>query len=300
MEIWHINCLILRVGCETDKKLADSSAKAPLRVRFAFCNAVPGLTSCALMALVFTGFTVSAAELTLAAIADAGQRRDLDVQEVRSVRKYILHNPKWEEDAIADVLVTMSGNGQEKYTILSSTAKGFHKEILRRILDGEMEAAEKKAAEIVPANYEAKSAGTRSVDGKPCQAFELVPKKRSKYVLDGWMCADAQDKAMVHVEGETAKSVSFWIGKVYISRDFHKIGQYWYSAVSHSRAEVRFLGKTELTVQFLDYQITPKNGPVFTACRKTGCSPALKNPSSPQLASDSADAATIAKNAGGE
>jgi len=207
-------------------------------------------------------------------LAEENNRRDSQVYEVRSVRRYILHNARWSEDATLEALFTV-GTNNASYTILNTTAKGLQKEVLKRILDGEIEAFQKREAEIIPEHYDVKLAGVRTIKGKPCEALELSPRKKSKYLLNGWACADANEKAIVHVEGESAKSVSFWVGKIYVTQEFRKIGTFWYSSVSRSTADVRFLGKTDLTIQYLDYQITPKQGPAVVACRTTGCSPAL-------------------------
>jgi hypothetical protein len=49
--------------------------------------------------------------------------------------------------------------------------------------------------------------------------------------------------------------VSFWIGKPYIAQDFEKVDDVWVSARNRSVSDVKFLGRTELSVDFTDYQI---------------------------------------------
>ncbi len=236
---------------------------------------VTAIRTAALIAFGVIGLQSATAQLTLPVLAQAGLRRDADVSEVRSVRRYILHNDRWSEDAAAEVLFTLRGNTVASYSILNTNAKGLHREVLRRILEGEVEAWKNREAEITPANYETKPLGMRVVNGKNCEALELIPKGKSRFVLEGWLCGDPHEPAIMHIEGTTAKSVSFWVGKVRISQDFRKIGPYWYSSVSRSTADVRFFGATQLTISYLDYQITPKKGSVLLACRSTGCSPAL-------------------------
>jgi len=243
----------------------------------------------ALVAFGVIGLQTAAAQLTLPVLAEAGSRRDADVSEVRSVRRYILHNDRWSEDAIAEVLFILRGNTVASYSILSTNTKGLHREILKRILDGEVEAWKKREAEITPANYDAKPIGMRVVNGKNCEALELSPKGKSRFVLEGWLCGDPHDSAITHLEGTTAKSVSFWVGKAHITQDFRKIGPYWYSSASRSTADVRFFGTSQLTINYLDYQITPKKGAALLACRSTGCSPALRGASEAAYLKVSAD-----------
>jgi len=260
----------------------------PRNVRWSSVSLTAGRTA-ALITFAFIGLQPATAQVTLPVLAEAGSRRDADISEVRSVRRYILHNDHWSEDASAEVLFTLRGNTMASYSILSTNAKGLHREVLRRILEGEVEAWKKREADITPANYDAKPIGMRVVNGKNCEALELSPKGKSRFVLEGWLCSDLHDSAITHIEGTTAKSVSFWVGKVHVSQDFRKIGPYWYSSASRSIADVRFLGKTQLTINYLDYEITPKKGAALLACRSTGCSPALRGASDTAYLKLSAD-----------
>lgn len=216
-------------------------------------------------------------------VAEASKQRDSRIQEVRSIRRYILHNKRWANDAVADVLVAIDGNGHERFQILETTAKGFQREIFKRILDGEMEASKSGEAEITPANYDAKQNGTKVINGHTCDVLELTPKKKTRYLLEGWACVDREDKAIVHVEGRTAKSISFWVGKAYLSQDFKKVGPFWYSTMSQSTADVKLLGTTQLTVEYVDYHIAPHNGPALVACREGGCSADLHPSNAKQI-----------------
>jgi len=222
-------------------------------------------------AIVIFPSGAQSAEL-LARLSEASQRRDSSVNEVRSVRRYNLHNPRWEADGVAEVLFTVDSAGHKSYEIISLTVRGIQKEILKRILDGEVEASAKKENDFNSANYDVKPTGQKVIDGRECESVELFPKKKSKYLLEGWACIDTTDLAMVHVEGRTASSVSFWVGKPYIVQDFRKVGRYWYSSRSQSTADVKLLGKTELKIEYLDYSIAPKKGAALIACASPHCS----------------------------
>ena len=67
------------------------------------------------------------------------------------------------------------------YSILSTNAKGLHREVLRRILEGEVDAWKNRDAEITPANYEAKPMGMRVVNGKNCEALELISERKKPF-----------------------------------------------------------------------------------------------------------------------
>jgi len=259
---WHKTCFNRNVP-------RDLLSPVPLGILILACAATP---FCAI-----SGDEPASRDGFLARVIFAARKRDATVQEVRSIRRYILHNARWSSDPVANVLVSIHPDGRKQYQIIDSTAKGLQKEVFRRILEGEVEASKDPAdTDLSPANYDFTRAGTRVIDGRECETLELKPKRRTRYLVDGWACVDLKDLAVVHLEGRTAKSVSFWIGKPYVTQTFRKVaGQYWYSSSTRSVADVKFLGQTELRIDYVDYSILPKNGPVLVACGGPVCSPRL-------------------------
>jgi hypothetical protein len=63
---------------------------------------------------------------------------------------------------------------------------------------------------------------------------------------------DIEGQAIVRVEGHTAANVSFWIGKPSISQQVEEL---WLPASNRSVYDVRFLGDTDLTIEYLKYTI---------------------------------------------
>jgi hypothetical protein len=68
---------------------------------------------------------------------------------------------------------------------------------------------------------------------------------------------DAIDSQLVRMEGRTAASMSFWVGKPYVVYDFQKVGCYWLAARNHSMADARFIGTTQLTIEVQGYELKP-------------------------------------------
>jgi len=63
---------------------------------------------------------------------------------------------------------------------------------------------------------------------------------------------------MVRMEGRTTRNMSWLVGRAYVVQEFRKVGDLWYSSLNQSKADVRFLGTTELIIKYLDYSITKK------------------------------------------
>jgi hypothetical protein len=199
----------------------------------------------------------------------AESERDAKVKEVRSVRRYTLRNSRWKSDATMQAIMTTSVDGKKRYEVLHTNAEGLRKKILLKILDGEVEAATREArnAYVNATNYEVRLLPSESPDNQSCRPVDLIAKNRSRFTLDGRGCVDMNDMAMVHMEGRTAKKISFWIGRADVAHDFRKVGEFWYVSRSRSTANVKLLGKTELVIDYLEYTITPKTGAIINSCR---------------------------------
>jgi hypothetical protein len=204
-------------------------------------------------------------------VGQAEGQRDGKIKEVRSVRYYIVRNSRWKSDGTMEAVMITSGDGSKRYEILSMNADGLRKRILIKILDGEVEAAANKERDgnVNAANYELQPLTLETAGGRTCRPVKLVPKKRTRFTLEGHGCIDMTDMAMVHMEGRTAKNISFFVGKAYVTQEFRKMGEFWYSATSRSTADVKLLGKTELIIEYVSYTITPKTGAIVTALPTT-------------------------------
>lgn len=204
------------------------------------------------------GFPVAATELA-ELIALAEQRRDATVQEVRSVREYSVSNARWKTDATMTVEMITGPDGRKRYEVIRTNAEGMRRTILNRILEGEVQAAAKRDRD---GNMNAKNYELRPIPASPgdstCRKVELVARSRTRFTFDGHGCVDMNDMAMVRMEGKTARSLSFLVGRAYVKQEFKKVDGLWYSSLNQSTADVMFLGRTSLTIRYLDYTIVRK------------------------------------------
>jgi hypothetical protein len=186
--------------------------------------------------------------------------RESEVSKVVSTRRYTLHNKRWDKDAVMHVRIVSGPRSGKRYEILGmENAEGLQKKIFEKILQGEIEASRIRSHEadtrLSSANYEFTPLGSDSIDGHACTSVALKPKRKTKYLIEGKACIDTKENAVLRVEGKTARSVSFWIGSPRIVQCFRKVDGVWVSRSNRSTSDVRFLGSTELTVDFVDYDI---------------------------------------------
>ena len=245
-----------------------SSRIAPIYASIAIAATVP------LWAASLTGPT----ENWGAKVAAAEQKRDARIREVRAIRRYVLHNPRWKTDAVMTAMMSYDISGQKHYEVLDVHAEGIQKTVLQRILDGEVEQSAVRnddGGSINPENYDIVPIGEELLGGRRCMVVQLKPRRKSKMLLEGKAWIDMAEFAPVRVEGRPSKSLGFWVGKPYIVQDFRKVGDFWLSSRNQTVADVKMLGKTELTIDFQDYFVAPKTGDVLMACSKRPCSPHL-------------------------
>lgn len=254
---WRNNCLAENVG---------RNARRPALRR---CLLLGAMGVC----LGNSTADTSVRELPLRLI-ETTRRQGSELEQLQSWRRYVLHNPRWEKDATMDVLIRLNGSGaEEDPRILGTRAQGLQAQILRRIIEGEVDASRGKQEflPITPENYTMQPAGIETVQGRPCKSYAITPKKPTRYTIEGHACVDLEEAAVVRFAGRTSRSVSFWIGKPWVEQEFRKVGAYWLCSRNHSTANVRILGETSLTIEYRDYVVRPKSGPTLSACAKTPC-----------------------------
>jgi outer membrane lipoprotein-sorting protein len=103
-------------------------------------------------------------------------------------------------------------------------------------------------------DYEVTSAGSMYV-------LSVEPRRKDKFLYSGRIWVDEKDFAVVRIEAEPAKNPSFWIKNTKIEHRYVKVNSFWLPAQNHSLTSVRLGGRADLTIDYLDYQVTPASLP---------------------------------------
>ena len=114
---------------------------------------------------------------------------------------------------------------------------------------------------ISPANYTLDLLGEQQVGPYHCFVAQAVPKRREKYLFEGKVWIDAEDYAVVRIEGHPAKKLSFWIQRADFVRQYQKVGDFWLPQRDMTFVDVRLYGKKVLTIDHHNYSV---NSPVAT------------------------------------
>jgi hypothetical protein len=175
---------------------------------------------------------------------------------------YSVHNARFQTAAQMTVKTTYTVGAGKSYEVVSrSGSEMLQKRVLDRLLEAEKEMSEGQARDkalLISANYDIKLAGEENFNGRRCIIVHLDPKSKSRNVLKGRAWLDAKDYSLVRIEGRPTASASFWAGKPLIVRDYENMRGFSVATRSHAISDSLLLGRTELMIDYVSYQIRSK------------------------------------------
>jgi hypothetical protein len=223
--------------------------------------------------LLFTVFLLST--MTLAQPSDSKQTidkidasvaaRDGNLLGYTVTELYRVYRGEDKTHPAAEMTVKTTYNKEsgKSYVILSqSGSELLLKEVLGRILDNERlmtQPGNRTQAVLTTANYSMTLKGDDVVDGRACRVVAIVPKKSSPYLFRGTIWVDAQDGAIVKLEGVAAKSASVLAGATQVSRQYANINGLPMATHAVAVAGSWLLGQTTIDIGYSGYEMTLRN-----------------------------------------
>lgn len=148
---------------------------------------------------------------------------------------------------------------QKTFVTTSATGSGIIRRMaLNPLISSEIEAAAGKThhdSAISPANYSLELLGEQEVGPHHCFVAKAIPKRKEKYLFEGTLWIDADDYAIVRIEGHPAKKLSFWIERAEFVRQYKKVDGFWLPAKDQTQVQVRLYGKKVLTIEHQNYVV---------------------------------------------
>ncbi len=182
-------------------------------------------------------------------IADSQQQR---IGPYTVQRRYTVNNSHMKSAAVLQVLWTYApGLGKEFKVLASEGASGLARRALIEVLTTEAKNSRLNTdpGRISPAHYNFELIAREQNDVK----LLLTPRRKSKYLVNGYAFVSRPDSALIRVEGTTSNRLSFWVGKAHVVQEFANYAGFWLPYKTKSTASVRFIGKTELTIEAEEY-----------------------------------------------
>jgi hypothetical protein len=174
-----------------------------------------------------------------------------------AIRRYVLENRNHHKRAEMLVRIICKEDGSKQFEVVFEDGwVGARKHVFPRLLEAEAEAAQpdlRERSRIIPENYTFEMLGTEDVRGRPAYAIAIEPKTPNKYLTRGRIFVDADEYAIVRVEGKPAKNPSFWVKSVHFVHDYDRSGPFWFPVSDRSVTDVRIFGATEMTIEYFDY-----------------------------------------------
>jgi hypothetical protein len=179
-------------------------------------------------------------------------------QVIREYRIFGANNSS--ADSVVVAAVDFRPPRSQNYNIQSWSGSSRGQQVVRRILDHEVEAAAKvnqpRTASVTSDNYDFTYLGDTVLDGQPCYLLGLKPKRKEKDLISGEAWVDKRSLLVRRIEGETAKTPSWWLKKVRVKLAFADVEGTWLQTSMEAVADVRILGPHTLTSRILDYRGT--------------------------------------------
>jgi hypothetical protein len=146
---------------------------------------------------------------------------------------------------------------RKDYKIQKSSGSNRGQEVVRRVLDREVEATSKghqARTALNRNNYDFTYIGETILDGQPCYLLGLNPRRKEKELISGKAWVDKHLFFVRQVEGDVAKTPSWWLRKVRVKLVFADLQGTWLQTSMEAVADVRLVGPHTLTSRVLDYR----------------------------------------------
>lgn len=195
-------------------------------------------------------------EVVARMMAHDAQRQSV-FQGYTAFRRYVLEVPHRHKRAEMLVKTTCSTDGSKHFETVSETGWGAaRKHAFPRLLESESSASRpnvRQRSRITPNNYSFQMVGADTFDQRLAYVMAITPKTEDKYLVKGRIWVDAEDYAIIRIEGKAAKNPSFWTRSVHFVHTYEKRGSWWLPVSDRSVTDVWILGTTDLSIDYFDY-----------------------------------------------
>jgi hypothetical protein len=185
----------------------------------------------------------------------AGTRPQVSYQVIREYRLFGANDSSADSDVVVEL--DFRPPASENYRIQKSSGNNRGQQVVRRVLENEIEATSNGSqtrTAISRDNYDFNYIGAASLDGQPCYLLGLKPRRKEKDLISGKVWVDKHSFSVRQIEGELARTPSWWLRKVRVKLSFADLDGTWLQSGVIAVADVRMIGQYTLTSHILDYR----------------------------------------------
>jgi hypothetical protein len=217
----------------------------------------------------------------LMVVVQSMEEAQSDIQLPRHVtREYRLGSParlNRDSGLVAHVDFTPPG----RYAIERRSGSNRAEQVVRQLLQHEIETAmsmqRSKETAITTGNYDFSFLRKEVLNGHPCYLLQISPKRKQSELISGRAWIDQHSFLIRRIEGDLAKSPSWWVKQVHVDLEFTSSQNTWLQISMEAVADVRCLGEQQLTSRVLDYDAAPLSADTGGFSRSTAATGGLEN-----------------------
>lgn len=175
-------------------------------------------------------------------------------QVIREYQLFGANHSSADSDVVAQV--DFRPPSRKEYRITSWTGSNRGPQVVRRVLEHEVEAASNNQARtgLTRDNYDFTYLGEATLDGQVCYLLGLKPRRKEADLVSGQAWVDKRTFLARQVEGEAARTPSWWLKKIHIKLTFAAVDGTWLQTGMEAIADVRMMGPHTLKSRMLDYR----------------------------------------------
>jgi hypothetical protein len=223
-------------------------------VAISLCALAPGLRGQESSASADAAVWLPPAETIIANMVAQGKWNDEAVRSFEELRLFHASNPRFKQEATREVRTVF--HAPDSYDSVVVKEEGSHlirQRVFDPILETEKEAQpqkEKTSYDILPANYDFRVVGMDSCGDRRCYRIAISPKRKNKFLLEGFIWVDAEDYGIAKVQGTPSKKLSFWTLKTEVTRTYTRVGNVWLTDRIESESDIFIAGRSNLSIDY--------------------------------------------------
>jgi len=204
-----------------------------------------------------------------------------DIQLPRHItREYWLGSPA-RLDAGSGMVAHVDFTPPGRYAIDRRSGSNRAEQVVRQLWEHEIETAmsiqRSKSTAITTENYDFSFLRKEVLKGHPCYVLQITPKRKQPELISGQAWIDQHAFLIRRIEGDLAKSPSWWVKQVHVDLGLTSSQNTWLQISMAAVAEVRCLGEQKLTSRVLDYDNAPLSANAAGFSRSAAASGGLEN-----------------------
>jgi hypothetical protein len=185
-------------------------------------------------------------------------RSQLAIKAVRELRAGTISG---KHEGWMRVETTLTPAGRFSWNVIDEGGSGRTREkVFRAVLETEAEAwrdGEGDQAALTPANYVfTLLPPTRAGEVQ----IQLEPRRKDHRLVEGVLTVST-DGYPIRLEGKLAKSPSFWVKSIHVTKRYGRVAGVALPTVMESTADIRFVGKSSFTMRYSYQEV---NGRTFS------------------------------------